>query len=283
MSQEQPGTVGNTGGGNTKTPPEDMFEEASTGKKYRKWCFTENNPEAGTWEQRVEKFKSLAKFWIIAREVGESGTPHFQGYVEWNSPMLFDNMKKLMPRAWLAKAKGTTEQNRRYCMKQGDYSTNIPLPRRETILCKYEAVEWKCWQRHIIDLVDDQYGDDRTINWFWENDGNVGKSFLTKYLVLKYDAIICSGKSADVFNQVNTWLQDHGEASPKLVVVDIPRCSMDYVNYQAIEAVKNGLLYSGKYEGGVCVFESPVVICMSNGPPDTDKLSMDRWNIHMIG
>ena len=69
------------------------------------------------------------KYWIFGREVGESGTPHLQGYIE------FHNNQKLRITAakqrlvdlgfpesiHLEPAKGTGIQNVTYCSKGGDF------------------------------------------------------------------------------------------------------------------------------------------------------------------
>ena len=66
---------------------------------------------------------------------------------------------------------------------------------------------------------------------------------------------------------------------PEVVLCDIPRTALGYINYGAIEQLKNGILYSGKYEGGVCIFPPPLVICVANEKPDLTALSVDRWNV----
>lgn len=71
-------------------------------------------------------------------------------------------------------------------------------------------------------------------------------------------------------------------AKRKLIVVDCPRSQQDYINYGAIEQIKNGLIFSGKYEGTQLVFNSPHVIVFANEPPDYSKMSMDRWNVVQI-
>ena len=42
-------------------------------------------------------------------------------------------------------------------------------------------------------------------------------------------------------------------------------------------------MYSGKYEGGMCVFPEPHIISVSNHRPDTSKLSEDRWSVKCTG
>lgn len=52
-------------------------------------------------------------------ETGESGTPHIQGYIECK-PMRMKAMQELLGgRAYLAKRKGTRDEARNYCMKDG--------------------------------------------------------------------------------------------------------------------------------------------------------------------
>ena len=54
--------------------------------------------------------------------------------------------------------------------------------------------------------------------------------------------------------------------------------------FSSIESLKNGLLFSGKYESGQLVTPNPHVIIFSNWlPPNPRKLSRDRWNIFRIG
>lgn len=250
----------------------------------RKWCITLNNYTDAEYEHMVKELSSYK--YVIGKEVGAEGTPHLQAYFEWTNQIDFSKVKKLFPRAHIEKAKGSTEQNLDYCSKEGDYVTNIErkpvkvkLDRRGMMLATYERVVWKDWQQEVIDIVG-TLPDSRTIHWFYEGEGNVGKSYLAKYLVLKYNAIICSGKATDVFNQVNVWMNNNEDKlGPELVVLDCPRCMADYVSYQAIECLKNGMLYSGKYEGGVCIFPPPHVICFSNHMPDMGELSRDRWHI----
>lgn len=271
----QIGTVGTFAEGNTKPPRNPT--------KGRKWCFTLNNyteEELGTLISDIEQVDGR---YIIGEEVGEQGTAHLQGFIEWKNARAFGAMKKLLPKAHWEKAKGSLEQNKKYCEKDGKFHTNIPLKRRDRMLLTYAEVEWKDWQQDIIDIVEGET-DDRTFNWFYETTGNVGKSFLSKYLVLKYDAIIADGKKADVFSQIKIWMDSkEDDVDPKVIVLDIPRTSLEYVNYGMLEMIKNGMIYSGKYEGGCCIFPPPHLIIFANEKPVMDKISIDRWNIVNIG
>lgn len=260
------------GGGNTSTPP-----------RGRSWCFTVNNYT----QLHIDSVVSLvsgSELWIYAFETGQNGTPHIQGYVKFKHQVRFTTLKRKIPDAHWEKAKGSPDQNYNYCAKDGDFYTNMQAKvTRQDLLDKvrqeYTDVKWQPWQQDVIDLIDADQSK-RTIFWIFEPTGNVGKTYLAKFLCLRPGTILCSGKRDNVFNQVNVSI-DAGK-QPLLVIADIPRVAHDYISYEALECLKNGLLYSGKYEGGQCVFPSPTVICFSNENPDFSKLSLDRWKTYSI-
>lgn len=246
-------------------------------KRYRAYCFTLNNYNENDIKHIIDKFGTKAQY-ILAKEKGENGTPHIQGYVKFKNPKDFNAIKKIMPRAHIEQAKGTIKDNWTYCSKEGNYETNIDLRSfkdklKDMCLVRYNDIKWKDWQQEVLDLKNDE----RTIHWYYEETGNVGKTFLCKYMALTRNIILCEGKKNDIFNQVNMMIEK--ELMPEIVICDIPRTSYEYINYGAIEQLKNGLLYSGKYEGGLCVFPPPLVICFANKRPDVFALSEDRWNI----
>ncbi len=49
----------------------------------KRWCFTLNNPEIDEISNIVLVCKGMTGVFIIGSEVGENGTPHLQGYVEF--------------------------------------------------------------------------------------------------------------------------------------------------------------------------------------------------------
>ena len=91
---------------------------------------------------------------------------------------------------------------------------------------------------------------------------------------------IVNGKGADIKNQVINYLKDN---ELDILIINVPRCNENHVSYAAMEEIKDGLIYSGKYEGGFANIEHPHVIVISNFAPEAHKLSEDRWNIKKIG
>ncbi len=252
-------------GGNTINPR----------SRLRKACFTLNNYSEEEYNKITQSFSTFK--YVIGKE-GDEKTPHLQGYVEFNKQLSFKQIKEMIPRAHIEKPRGNRDQNIAYCSKEGNFVSNFPMKRRERLLSKYSNVVWKEWQQDVINIINEA-PDERTIHWIWDKDGNIGKSFLSKFIYLKYDTILGSGKKADVFNQINTWIGGDEEKDPHVILLDIPRYNLDYVNYGCIEEIKNGLIYSGKYEGGVCAFDPPHVIVFANEAPDLHKMSADRWRV----
>lgn len=264
-------------GGNTRPPP-------SSRARCRRWCFTLNNPGPEDLSHLSRDFNKLGAKWIIGEEVGAEGTPHLQGYVEFKNQTSWSTIKRLSTRAHWEKAKGNQQQNVRYCSKEGNYQGNleIVLDRKERLLAKYNEVIWQPWQEEII-LLASEDPHPRKVYWFWEPNGNVGKSFLARYLHLKFSAIIAKGKTSDIAFQLKSWLDANpSEDAPKFCLIDVPRTNGNTVNYNAIEELKNGLLVSGKYESCACVFGAMHVIVFANTEPITYNLSQDRWIIRRI-
>lgn len=84
----------------------------------KNWCFTVNNYSVLD-DQTLQDMPY--KYLIYGREVGDEGTPHLQGYVQLKKITRLTGMKKLHPTAHWEVAKGTEEQNRTYCSKEGDF------------------------------------------------------------------------------------------------------------------------------------------------------------------
>lgn len=249
--------------------------------RLRRACFTLNNYS----EDDVSHCLSYLTdhLYVIGREVGEQGTPHLQGYVEFKNQVRFSTLKNFLPKAHWEKARGNRDQNITYCSKGEQVTSNFPMKRKDFLLkTEYSEVQWRGWQRDVLDTIAEK-PDRRTVNWFWEPTGNAGKSFLATYLVLKYDALVLSGKTADIANQIRTWLDNHSDESfPTVAILDAPRSTQDFINYQALEKVKDGLIYSGKYEGGICTLAPLHLFVFANQEPEYGKLSEDRWRVVRI-
>lgn len=102
---------------------EGSAQKGKTGYRGRNWCFTLNNYTEGEHAQICGlQSDDGVRYLIMGKEVGESGTAHLQGYIEFQKAKEFGNVKKhLVERVHLEPAKGSSKQNAAYCSKDGDF------------------------------------------------------------------------------------------------------------------------------------------------------------------
>lgn len=84
----------------------------------KRFVFTLNNYTEEEENEIYEFCELKACFAAIGREVGETGTPHLQGFINLQGRARFSGIKKVMPRAHIEQAKGTDKENLAYCTKQ---------------------------------------------------------------------------------------------------------------------------------------------------------------------
>lgn len=85
----------------------------------RQWVFTVNNPtETGEeFIQRLDATQFLI-YAVFQKEVGEGGTPHYQGYVEFSKALRFNAAKRVIhATAHIETRRGTRAQARDYATK----------------------------------------------------------------------------------------------------------------------------------------------------------------------
>lgn len=251
------------------------------------WAGTLNNPTEEQQELLLQKCLGPGiQGFVFQSEIGgdgedNAGTPHLQIHIEFEKkarPTQFFGIKEIH---WSTCR--NVAASRAYCQKE-DTRTAGPwyggTVRRMRPLTVLEPARFHPWQAKMDAELGDE-PNDRKIVWLWEQEGSVGKSAFAKYLVVKRDAIVLSGKTADVFYGVQQYIEKHS-MGPEIVVLDVPRSMLDYINYQSIEKIKDGMFFSGKYEGGMCIFNAPHIVVMSNAEPDLDKMSADRWDVREI-
>lgn len=233
---------------------------------------------------------------VIAQEFGKFKIhPHWQVYFEIATRigMYFiiytvlghDNFH-------LEKAKSTTSASIAYVYAVDKpheagfvvYNKNAAVPER------YNDRAVKFWrnftprpfQRDILKLTTEE-PDRRKIYYFYESEGNTGKSVLIEYLHIFHGAVVTGGNSADMKYAIERWSQITG-AYPVFICVDVARSEqLTKESYKAIEAIKNGLFFTGKYESTMThSFVKPHVLIFSNSKPERKNFSHDRWKVFTI-
>ncbi|MBA7548452.1 hypothetical protein ES705_40910 [subsurface metagenome] len=259
------------GVGNTDLHPP---KQGKQGTQSSYWFFTLNNYEIEQIEQIEQVLKHECEWFVFQEEIGESGTPHLQGTIKLKVRQRLTQLKCIDPGIHWEPTK-SVKASIAYCSKEASRNGSqwvhgITLPK---VVKTHEPYGW---QKQVIDIIATE-PDERTIHWFWEPTGNVGKTCLCKYLVVKHNALMLTGKSNDMYNMLAKYPDKQ-----ELILVDCPRSQQDYINYGAMEQIKNGLVFSGKYEGAQLVFNCPHIFVFANQEPDLSKMSGDRWNIVRI-
>nr|WAE42994.1 MAG: replication associated protein [Cressdnaviricota sp.] len=237
-------------------------------------CITINNHTLEQKSKLLDFFKTNCDKYIAGEEIGNEGTHHIQGAFVLTKKDRFSSIfKRLGFNCHLEKMKGNWKQQISYCSKENKVFANYSIDSDDQPLDCLKEEQLFNWQKDILTLIKTK-PNNRTINWFWEDTGNVGKTEFTRYLGINHNAcIIQKGKYADIMNHVFM------TKNIQIFIVDIPRCVGNKVSYDALESIKSGIIFNSKYETGQKFINSPHIIVFSNEPPDESRLSADRWNI----
>lgn len=253
--------------GNTNIKP--LIKRISPSKN---WCFTFNNYDEGSLNSISKILIDKNISYVIGKEIGESGTPHLQGFIKSPRKIRPDSLKLCKSIHW-EKSKGSVEDNIKYCTKDGNAIYSNDLRPLQCLSVLYE------WQSKIEQFILSNSPDGRTVNWLYDLRGGKGKSAFCKYMFIRHNCLtIQGGKLADIMNIIfNTNMR-----KVQCVFIDIPRCNSNKISYSAIECILNGMITNTKFETGVKVFNPPHIYVFANFEPDYEKLSHDRWHVSRL-
>lgn len=285
----------------------------------RNWCFTLNNYT----DDELSHFRSVlsdsqvVRYAVFGLEVGESGTPHLQGYISGKKVFRLRGIRSLLSsRGHYEISKGSPEQNFDYCSKAGTFEEfgdrKSPGKRNELEAFKTAVIEGErdkkklrlehsvvaarhprffeqfildCtpmidipahplrpWQQELCQFLD-RRADSRTIYFVVDQVGNAGKSWFARYYSrLNPKCIVLEpGKKADMAYLLPDEL--------RVVFIDITRQQIEHINYSFMESLKNGVVFSNKYESRIKEYGNLHVVVMMNEFPNMKMLSEDRYKI----
>lgn len=95
--------------------------QMSGNNKSKFWCFTlnnYNNEDEANFEKLIND--KVAAFLTYGREIGESGTEHLQGYIEFIKRKTLRQIKKFNSSVHWERRKGTAQQAINYCHKDDE-------------------------------------------------------------------------------------------------------------------------------------------------------------------
>lgn len=261
--------------GNTNSPTAKRQPNPSN-----RWCFTLNNYTQEEYDDMISALVQISTRYVVGKERGDQGTPHLQGYYETEDRTRPTALKLKHLRTHFEKAKGTDVQNYKYCIKEGshveggftrEWKLKNKLTVHRGLLRKEQLFWWQKWLEGEYLYSIDNY-EDRYIFWIWSSKGSLGKTAFCRYMKNTYDAgFLTNGKCSDIANYIIN------KGMKNCYCFNFTKSSIKTINYGAIENVKDGLMFSPKYEADDIDMESPFVVCMANEPPDLEKMSEDRW------
>lgn len=249
------------------------------------WCFTLNNYTEMEMETLETIFKDLNIEYGFGKEImGKNGTPYLHGWID--SPKKIRPMEKFKnKRIHWEKNNGNRKQNIAYCSKEGDYKTNIfSLAQRMHLLNLPLPDQLYPWQQVILTLID--LNPERQIIWRWSKNGNTGKTTFAKFLTETRGAILIDGEKSDILYAAARYVSNFDREtlfSMKIIfILDFSRTVENFISYDALEKLKNGLWFSPKYKSKMVLFPPPTVLIFTNFSPKYDLLSADRWNVENV-
>ncbi len=263
--------------GNTDSPSTAKKQGSSA---YR-YCWTLNNYTETEIVSIVSTLKDLCKKYVFQEEIGDSGTPHLQGSIWLKTKKRITALKKLNQRIHWSVMRNE-QASIDYCQKT---DTRAPDGRiwlhgfAKPLVDPLEGKTLYQFQQNIIELIK-QDPDDRKVFWYWDAQGCKGKTSLAKHICMHYNALYVQGKATDIKFGIIDMIKKRGEID--VIIMGLPRSYEQFVSYDAIESVKDGIFYSSKYESGMCMFNSPHVIILANFEPNLEKLSKNRWVVECL-
>lgn len=265
----------NESGGNTSTPDSSFKEKKNNNPKFQIYCvfftYQISKPEEPNAEWLCNHLKQWSKKFEFQLEMAPTtGQLHYQGWVSLKQKEYFNTIRNIMAPMHIEGVKDNYKSDC-YCRK-GETKIEGPWNEKSTFIKTIELTdEWM--QDLSLDLTECE-PDPRKIIWYVDIIGGKGKTSFSKYMAVKHKAcILNSGKSSDVAYAIN---------NPKIVIIDLSRSIEGHFNYDILEQIKNGMVFSSKYESNTKMFNNPHVVVFSNWAPDINKLSKDRWDIRYL-
>lgn len=134
---------------------------SSLRKRARSFCFTHNN--YGEDDLASLQALTFVKYGCVGKEIGESGTPHLQGYLLVKNPKELSAMIKALKNALgtaphVEICKGSPQSNIEYCSKGGDVTEWGTKPKMGRRMDLEHAAEMVREGKRMIEIADEHPG-----------------------------------------------------------------------------------------------------------------------------
>lgn len=172
------------------------------------------------------------------------------------------------------------------CKRPGDAIGLLTIYKHkiEDPLLRHEATVLRGWQ---LFLHEELMGpvNTRKIIWYYDPDGNCGKSFFADFMDERYPKKCIILEQMGGQRDCATILLNEWKVNKLFdtIIVDLPRDAEHHSIYAPLEGMKNGRMTAVKYEGRTFRFPVCHVVIMANFEPDRNRMSADRWDIRRLG
>lgn len=136
-------------------------------------------------------------------------------------------------------------------------------------------ITWRPWQMALVESVRKEENDDRSVEFYIDEKGGIGKTFLAKWLQDEFPErvqLLCNGPAKDI-----AYLLDE---SKDTFIFNVPKGDMEYISYKTFEGIKDRIVTSTKYQPVQKYFKKKTrVIVFGNEDPDVNRMSEGRIKI----
>lgn len=159
--------------------------------------------------------------------------------------------------------------------KNEKFIKNLIEARRASLLLP-PPITLRPWQESLLEKLKGP-PHPRQVMWYYDEVGHTGKSTFAIWLRRSFPKevqLFVGGGQKNVAYCL--------ESNRRIFIFDYSRQSLEYIQYSSLEHIKNGYLFSEKYQPCIKEFETPHVLCFANERPNVSMLSRDRWDINHI-
>jgi hypothetical protein len=234
-----------------------------------------------------DRLNRICKKYTFQLEKGEeSGTLHYQGRFSLKIKKRKSEAIKLLNReGWedfhISITSGENKNNDFYVSKE-DTRIEGPFTDENEVYVPRDIRKIKKlhpWQETIRTMLN-QY-DERVVDVIYNESGNIGKSSLTRYMMI-YD----NAKLLPFCNDYKDIMRMAYDIGPKpIYLIDMPRAINKEKLFQffsGIETLKSGYCYDDRYKFSDRLFDRPRICIFTNSEPDPSLLSRDMWQLWTV-
>jgi len=225
---------------------------------------------------------SYVKHWkhICSTYLSKETVP-FTNYTDSSGFVSYEELQECKTKSDVLKA---MRDNGVPMKEAGPYVTAFELIEKEKRDVEKPWKKWRPWQQFLINILDGNFHDpgERVVTWIYNEGGSIGKTQFSDYLADKYSGVKLT--SQGVKNSLHSLKKEYDKKGGEIPIVIIDIAKADYIDrvYSLIEKLKSKRITSEKYDSSVMTFDKiPLVLVYSNIPPDIDRLSADRWMVHV--